>query len=970
MPTPGELARAGVLDTRSALAALSQLPEDVAHAAAAALGRAADPDAALAGLAALCAAHAQFAAQAADARFTAALMAVLGASPALTDHLMRHPKDAALLHTAGEQEWDPAQVRGQLRDAVRGEASRSASVAKMRAGYRRWLIGIVARDVVVGQPIHVTWRQLSDLADAALAAALDIACAQHPADSGAGKAPAVVALGKCGAQELNYVSDVDVVFVVGDDAGHCDIEHATRIAGTLMEICSEASVEGELWTVDANLRPEGRRGALVRTLSSFTDYYQRWAQPWEFQALLKARVVCGDTVVGEQFVQQTRPFVWTAGRNPGYIAQARHLRQRAETEIDGDAAREIKLGPGGLRDVEFSVQLLQLVHGCDDESLRVPGTLQGLTALAAGGYIGRDDAAALAETYTFLRAIEHRLQLRRLQRQHTLPTAPDDLRWLGRGLGFEGDPAQQLLDRWRSVAVDARRRHEKLFYRPLLDVYAGLEPGAARLSATAARERYEALGFADPDAATRHVQALAQGVSRRAVIQRTLLPVILLWLSQSPQPDAGLLAFRRISEALGESHWYLRTLRDESAAAERLITVLGSSRWLTELLMRSPEAVAMLADDEQLQPRASAALHEEFTSAAGRHDDPAQAALSIRALRRRELLRIGVADLLGLLDVDAVGRALSDVMAATIDSTLRCAVAAWEVEQGRTFPARLSVIGLGRLGGAELGYGSDADVVFVHEPAGVDEPMATAAVLAAIADVRAWLAAPSPEPVIDIDADLRPEGRNGPLVRTLESYAAYFEQWSASWEAQAMLRARHIAGDEGLGARWESMIASVRWPASGIDDAGVREIRRIKARVESERLPRGVDPAAHLKLGPGGLSDVEWTAQLLQLRNAGCDARLRGTSTLAVLREAVTAGLITEADERALTGAWRACTNLRNRLVLLTGVASDLFPSDVSNLRALAHVMRAQSPQELREEHLRLRRRARAVMERVFYGRA
>mgnify|MGYP003339159066 CR=1 FL=1 len=287
-----------------------------------------------------------------------------------------------------------------------------------------------------------------------------------------------------------------------------------------------------------------------------------------------------------------------------------------------------------------------------------------------------------------------------------------------------------------------------------------------------------------------HTPFPVHGLDQAMGIQRTLLPVILLWLSQSPQPDAGLLAFRRISEALGESHWYLRTLRDESAAAERLIMVLGSSRWLTELLLRAPEAVAMLADDEQLQPRAAAALREEFTSSVDRHDSPAQAALLIRSLRRRELLRIGVADLLGLLDVDAVGRALSDVMAATIDATLRCAIAAWQTEHGRNLPVRLSIIGVGRLGGAELGYGSDADVVFVHEPLDADEPAATAAALSVIANLRAWLAAPSPEPVIEIDADLRPEGRNGVLVRTLESYAVYFEQRSAAWEAQAMLRAR------------------------------------------------------------------------------------------------------------------------------------------------------------------------------------
>ena len=969
MPTAGELARCGFLDTSAAAEALAWMPDPTA--ALTAFSEAADPDAAIALMARIVQRHPDCSAVV-DPRQFAALAQVLGASPALGEHVLRHPEDAAIAADAltgasSHGTWDTTVVRTSLH-AASISGSRIEAVAALRREYRRWLLAIASRDVSGTQAIEDTWTQLSDLADAALAAHLSLASRLlEVPDAGL----AVVAFGKCGARELNYVSDVDVMFVaesttIADE--HEFITNATRLATTLIELCGEPSTEGALWQVDPNLRPEGRRGALVRTLDSYLDYYGRWAQPWEFQALLKARAVCGDVALGQRFVDATAEYVWRAAADPGYLAQARQLRQRAEREIEGDATRELKLGPGGLRDVEFSVQLLQLVHGRDDESLRVPGTLAGLAALAAGGYVGRDDAQALQETYCFLRSMEHRLQLRRLQRTHTLPDDERDLRWLGRGLGFTSEPAEQLQERWRSVAIDARRRHEKLFYRPLLDVYARLEPGVARLSAAAARDRLEALGFADPDAALRHVQSLAQGVSRRAAIQRALLPVVLSWLADSPMPDAGLLAFRRLSEALGETHWYLRTLRDESQTAERLVQVLGSSRWLTELLLRSPDFVALLGDDEQLINGTDIA--SEMATLAARQRDISAAVTAIRAVRRKELLRIGCADLLGLLDVAAVGDSLTQVMSATVATTLEVAIADWQAAAGQKLPTTIAVVGVGRFGGGELGYGSDADVLFVHEPAeSVEEPTAANAALEVIASVRSLLGAPSPEPVIDLDADLRPEGRNGPLIRTIESYRTYFAGWSAPWESQAMLRARVVAGDNALGRQLLQVFDPVRWPIAGFDDAQIREVRRIKARVESERLPRGVDPAMHLKLGPGGLSDVEWTAQLLQLRLAGQHPSLRTTSTCDALAAARDIGALAASDEAALVASWRMCTQLRDRIVLLSGRSSDSFPREPLELTALARTLGANSGEDLRDMHLRLRRRARAVMERVFYGR-
>ncbi|MDG4865853.1 bifunctional glutamine-synthetase adenylyltransferase/deadenyltransferase, partial [Streptomyces sp. T-3] len=310
--------------------------------------------------------------------------------------------------------------------------------------------------------------------------ALAIARAAAPADAALCRL-AVIAMGKCGGHELNYVSDVDVIFV-GEPADGADenkaMQAATRLASHMMRICSETTVEGTIWPVDANLRPEGRNGPLVRTLSSHLAYYQRWAKTWEFQALLKARPVAGDPELGEEYVETLAPLVWQASERDNFVSDVQKMRRRVVATIPAaEVERELKLGPGGLRDVEFAVQLLQLVHGRSDTSLRSGSTLEALGALAAGGYVGRADAAQLDEAYRFLRAMEHRIQLHRLRRTHLMPEDERDLRRLGRSLGLRTDPVAELNRAWRRHASVVRRLHEKLFYRPLLDAVAQLAPG-------------------------------------------------------------------------------------------------------------------------------------------------------------------------------------------------------------------------------------------------------------------------------------------------------------------------------------------------------------------------------------------------------------------------------------------------------------------------------------------------------------
>ena len=404
--------------------------------------------------------------------------------------------------------------------------------------------------------------------------------------------------------------------------------------------------------------------------------------------------------------------------------------------------------------------------------------------------------------------------------------------------------------------------------------------------------------------------------------------------------------------------------------AQRMARLLASSRYAVDLLLRQPETVAILGDDAQLTPRDRAALQAEAAALVGRHAQAEDAVAALRALRRRELLRTAMADLLGRLTAEQAGEALSTVATVTVEAALAVALRSVADRRGEV-PTRICVVAMGRFGGHESGYGSDADVMFVHDPLpGADEREAAEAAHAVAEALRALLARPAPDPPLIIDPGLRPEGRQGPLVRTLASYRAYYERWSVPWETQALLRAEPAAGDPGLGTRFTALADQFRYPDGGIGEASVREIRRIKARMEAERMPRGVDPALHLKLGPGGLSDVEWVVQLLQLRHAYAVPALRTTRTLAGLAAAVEAGLADEQDAAALATAWRLAARIRDAVVLVRGRASDVIPARSSEVAAVASVLGYPpgAGQDLEQDYRRAARRARAVMERLFYG--
>ncbi len=952
-------------------------------------------------------------------RFRGRLIALLGASTVLSEHLAAWPEDwrSLLPEAPAELLLSPQSMRNVLfesvgidpdgppctgTEGVRATVTGGKAIAQLRRAYRSQLLIIAAHDLAPAvesslptTALPAVCQALSDLADATLQTGLAVAAAELPANAAPARL-AVVAMGKCGAKELNYLSDVDVIFAAdhprrdrrrGDphetpdpdpDGGEQDetrmLATATALASGLMRICGAAA-----WEVDAALRPEGKAGALVRTPAGLASYYKRWAHTWEFQALLKARPAAGDPALGQEFLDITAPGVWSAAGRESFVDDVQAMRRRVEENIpERQRDRELKLGAGGLRDVEFAVQLLQLVHGRTDPDLRLPGTLMGLRSLIRGGYVGRTDGAEMAAAYTFLRRAEHRLQLQRLRRTHLLPEDSSDMEWLARSDGYtaagSSSAAEVFLAERLRHAGTVRRLHEKLFYRPLLHAVAAVDAAGTdemRLSSDAARARLAALGFQFPDAALRHLAGLTVGVSRRAAIQRTLLPVLLDYFSSSPDPDGGLLSYRQVSEALADTPWYLRLLRDEGSVAGRLATLLGGSRLIASLLTRAPEVLRLLVDDEALLAPEPSSVSIALLARSHRAGNAREAVDAARSARRQEMLRLACGDMLGLISVTNIARGLTSVAQTTMTAAYDAAVKQVTADRGG-FRAKFAVIGMGRLGGAELGYSSDADVLFVMEPLPGEDEQAARADANAVADLMSrLLGRPTPDPPLEIDANLRPEGKNGPLVRPVSSYQGYWARTAVAWERQALLRARPVTGDEELGAEFIRAADDFRYPQGGLSMRDVVEIRRIKARVDAERLPRGADPTTHTKLGRGGLADVEWTVQLLQLQHAYEVPGLRTSSTLPAITAAAEAGLISEADAKALTNGWLEAARTRNAIMLVRGKPDDQIPRQGRELAAVARALgypAGGDPGEFVDDYRRATRRARKVVDRIFDG--
>ena len=899
-----------------------------------------------------------------DPLMARAVVALADASRSLTDAVVRTPHLLVVLDHLVERARDEL-----IAEAV-AEVTDPESTVAPGDGLRRWkrreFLRIALRDLLGLSDLAGVGRELADLADACLTAALALAAPDLPM--------AIIAMGKLGGSELNYASDVDVLFVhEGDEFA------AGRVARRVIATMSEVTAEGIVFRADADLRPDGKAGPLSRTVTAYAGYYAGRALTWERQALIKARVVAGDPALAGAWFDTILTELWKRPRPPEAVRDIRAHKARAEQLLsrDGLIEREVKRGRGGIRDVEMAVQILQYVHGGADPAIRSASTLGALDQLARRGYVDGADAEHLATAYRYLRTVEHRLQLHQEQQVYALPAEEAGRDRLARVLGYrdraDANARQQFEETHRRHQASVRSIFERLFFRPLLEALSGRTPWQPeRLESELA-----AFGFTDLIATRAAVEELTAGASRHAVQLRVLFPQLLQWLSEAPNPDLGLLQLRVVLDGPARAMTVMPLLRESSALAERLCHVLGSSKLAGQGLRRHPEAVADLADLDALAvPRSKTELLAELgprlIGEPGRDATPLPAISAARGtgpgagaepvsptLRAEELGRFKSRHqtriaLRAVCHEPAPGTGepnVAEELSDLADVALHALLAAARPSMG------FAVIAMGKLGGRELAFASDLDVIFLHDGTQPEGEALAQLVLRAMGGTHG--ASPSWE----IDARLRPEGNQGILARTLGSYRQYYATWAQTWERQALIKARYCAGDTALGAAFEALRDEVSF-ASPLTIEQRGEMQHVKRRVETERIRPGEDKTRHLKLGPGGMVDIEVTVQLLQLTWGTAHRGVRHPNTMLALAALEEAGLLQASDAARLRECYRFCVKARNALYLRSGAKGDLLPTQPRMRRDIDRLM---GLDDVVGTYRALAQPARDVVERIFY---
>jgi len=846
-----------------------------------------------------------------------ALLTLLAASQFLSDLLIKNPEYLEILA-------NPT-IRDRKRDMADflADARRRIAVAKTpgmrRDALRRFkppeVLRIGARDILGYASTTETVAEISDFAEACVRAATEIV------DIGSGFA--VIGMGKLGGHELNYASDIDLIFVHDDAMPQSD---ANKLGEALRDVLAETTPAGFVFRVDLRLRPEGRFGPISRSLSSCRAYYESWAESWERQALLKARVVGGDQVVGAEFLRIAEGFVFQKGIAEKFVSDIQNNKRMIErqTARHGEAKTNVKQGEGGIRDIEFAVQLLQLLAGGAHEELRSGNTLVALDRLADSGLISEAEKSALSKSYVFLRNVEHRLQLLDERPVRNIPIADRrELDKFGRRLGYVDGEA--FLSDYVGHTTKVHILFNEIFYGN--EAVATATPSQAQddeiaqwlftiddpSSQDALTSHLRNLGFADPSAALEIIKRSEKGTRYGEMTPAAretfaaLASGLLDAASASGDPDEALRGLDSLALAAPSRAALYSSLATEPEFLHRLAILAGQAPHLWQMLLTHLEYLDILSDDGELEaPVGPAPILPDLPSTA-------DLAPHIAGYVRRERLRIGARDLWSIASTEQVMGDISDVAAGA------CA-AALTIPGYEDVASQLAIVGLGKLGGKELGYGSDLDMLWVREEC-ADLARTTQLATALMSLMNEGMNAYGVR--WETDSRLRPDGRVGTLVRTVPEFEAYFQGGGAdAWEVQALIKTRFIAGCQSAGHEFEIMARRIVY-AVPINDEQTDAMRHMKRRIENERCKDKRD----LKLGPGGLSDIEWTVQFLQWRHGARWRRAQTPSTVSALLALRDAGMIRQDDWEVLAGAYTALTSLRNHIWLRDGRGNDV-PSE------------------------------------------
>jgi glutamate-ammonia-ligase adenylyltransferase len=831
-------------------------------------------------------------------------------------------------------------------------------------------------------------------------------------------------MGKLGARELNYFSDIDLMFLwsgegettAGADGkparpgpagpGIGNLAFATKLAEELLSAISRPTGEGWLYRVDMRLRPFGSSGPLVTSLGGFITYMESWSEPWERQALIKARPIAGGEGparpssggLASRFSGFREQFVYSKAMDASDLAELRDVKRRAEIALpashakgslpelgrgsalaqtqEGEAALDVKHGPGGIRDIEFTIQLLQLVGGAENPSLRERASLDALRALSETRLMSKKDADALSRSYRFLRNLEHRLQMAEELPLRTLPTDGAALEVLGKTMGYRTEPAQRLTRDFRAHTRRARHICERIAARVApSDLGPESERIAQAIADGASPEQMKAAlgeyGFADIRAAAANLRLLAFGPGhvhlpgrrRRAFLR--IAPTLLDKVSGSPDPDMALRNLERFASASGDRVAFLKVLSDSPMAVQALARLLGTSPLLADTLAKTPEILGWLATPSTLgSEKSRAQMESELRERLGACDAWEEKLNALRRYKRREMLRIGARDLAGLSDLTGTMRDLTFLAEASLELALEASAQELRAHDPEMPGAPFAVVALGKLGSQELHYSSDLDVVFVLGDEGAQQAHRFSRLAEKVIQAMTELTEEGYD--FKVDPRLRPEGGAGPLARSLEAYRVYFAETMEAWERLALVRARAVAGDRALGQRLVEAAHQFIF-ARPLTREELEEVRHLKRRMERELSTAAAD-TIDFKLGPGGMSDVEFTVELLQLQNGYRAESVRKGGTLAAIEELRKVNAISEADARQLEDAYIFLRRAQDRLQLMREEPAPGLSIGGAEALRLARSLGYSAAGDFLDDLRRCASAVRRIHEKLFYG--
>ncbi len=916
------------------------------------------------------------------------LLFLLGASQHLSTVLVQQEQDweAVFLTDREAAEKSTATHLQAGRPALPCDLPEDDFLRGLRAYRNREYLRIGTRDLLNRASLEETTRDLSALADAAVQIAYEYTRARMERDYGeacveeAGEkrpiAFVVFGMGKLGGEELNFSSDIDLIYLYECDAGltsggkkgQVDTRtYFTELAQHLTQALSTSGAGGLVFRVDLRLRPDGTNGQIVNSLANTLLYYESWGQTWERLALLKARPIAGEQTLGTRFLREVAPFILRRYLDFTMVEDTKELKMRIERSLHRtDRGRlNVKLGRGGIREIEFVTQVLQLIHAGKDPRVLGRNTLAVLDRLVEGTYLAAADRDALAAAYRFLRQVEHKIQMVHDRQTHTLPGSEDELRTLARRLRVQPEAAQAALSVFLTTLQDHTRAVHTIF-RSLFHTPEGSSEadGTEEQAAIEAlfdelpdpertQQRLEQLGFRELTQTYERLRLLHDGPAyaparpRRRALLYALAPTLFHEVCRSADPDRALASIADLIASIGARSSFLSLLRENPYTLRTLIRLFGTSSYLSRIFLRRPELLDSLVRADLVQLYKSQELMRDELKARITGAPELEDRLDIlREYRHEEFLRIGINDTNGQLDFPSVSVQLSYLAEACLHGAYETARAALLEKLGRTdLPGRIVIVGMGKLGARELNYNSDLDLIFLYEPhasspTGQDgaDPAAQEVFAKLVQRLISVLQVQTREgAVYRIDTRLRPSGRAGSLVSSIAAFTRYHQTQAQLWERQALIKARAVAGDPGLSARVNALFERYVY-SEPIRAADVAEIQRLRGRMESE-LAGETSARFNIKTGRGGLVDVEFLVQMLQLRYGHRLPALRHRDTLSALDALRACQVLSREESQVLKRGYQFLRRLENRLRIERDQPVEALDRNAEQLTSLARRM-------------------------------